>query len=113
MAKFKHFCWLNTQFMITRYLMSNADGRLNAAEKAAKHMELCIFYVAAIRGIDTDAVRRCYPRDYQAVHEKTQELTSCLDTAIGFPITGRPDYERLEPEFFDRFHDLALKSLND
>ena len=109
---FKNACRIHTDFSVARYLMSNADGRQDGAEKAHYHMELCKFYVAAVRGhADPDTVRREYEDDFQAVHEKTQELTSYLDEAIGFPITGRPDYDTLKPLFFERFHELAMIAL--
>ena len=109
---FKNACRIHTDFMVARYLMSNADGRQDGAEKAHYHMELCKFYVATIRGHDDpDTVRREHEDDFQAVHEKTQELTSYLDEVIGFPITGRPDYDTLKPLFFERFHKLAMTAL--
>lgn len=107
----KHVCWLHTQRTVGRYLLSNADGRWDGAEKAMRHMELCQFYVALVRGVEVDEARMQFEDDYQAVHTKTQELTSHLDTAIGFPIKGRPDYPELEPKFFSMFHALAMQAL--
>lgn len=109
---FKHVCWLHTRFMITRYLMSNAEGRWDGAEKALRHTELCQFYVAAVRGHDDpDTVRRQFEDDYQAVHSRTQELTDRMDEAIGFPLVGQPKYDKLDRLFFDRFHELAISAL--
>ena len=109
---FKNACRIHTDFMAARYLMSNADGRQDGAEKAHYHMELCKFYVSAARGHDDpDTVRREYEDDFQAVHDKTQGLTSYLDREIGFPIAGRPDYDTLKPLFFERFHELAMTAL--
>jgi hypothetical protein len=92
--------------------MSNAEGRWSGSEKAQRHMELCQFYVAAFKFHgDPDTVRREFPKAYEAVHYKTQELTGFLDEKIGFPLTGRPDYEKLEPLFFEQFHELAMIAL--
>ena len=112
---FKQACRLHLDHAIHRYLMSNADGRQNGGEKAMYHIELCTFYVAAVRGVDDLAmVRRgaeSLEDDFQAVHDCTQELTSYLDEAIGFPLKGRPDYDALAPLFFERFHSLAMQAL--
>lgn len=103
---------LHCSFAMMRYLMSNSEGRLNGAEKAMRHEELCTFYVAVVRGVEPDDVRRRgFESDYQAVHTKTQELTDYLDEVIGFPLTGRPDYDKLTPLFFERFHALAFEAL--
>lgn len=111
MDRFKHVCWLHLQHTIGRYLMSNADGRWDGAEKAVRHRELCQFYVAAVRGRNNpDRVDTTGP-DYVAVHEATSALTDRLDEAIGFPIQGRPDYDKLEPLFFEQFHALAMSAL--
>lgn len=114
---FKQACWLHLSHAIHRYLMSNADGRQSGAEKALRHIELCTFYVAAVRGVDNvDHVRRGIPvdlePDYQAVHKATQALTDHLDEVIGFPLKGRPDYDALAPQFFEKFHTLAMKALS-
>lgn len=109
---FKHACWLFTQHTIVRYLLANTDGRLNGFEKAQRHMELCSFYVAVVRGVEIDLARRRFEDDYQRVHDVTQQLTSYLDTEIGFPLKGCPDYDRLSTAFFDRFHALAMEALN-
>lgn len=113
---FKQACWLHLSHTIHRYLMSNADGRQDGAEKAMRHIQLCTFYVAAVRGVDDlDRVRSGYPvayeDDFQAVHSATQELTDHLDEVIGFPLKGRPDYDTLAPLFFQRFHALAMGAL--
>ena len=109
---FKQACKLHTSHMVARYLMSNAEGRWDGAEKALRHIQLCQFYVCVFTGYnDPDTVRRKYEVEYQAVHSKTQELTDYLDTEIGFPIKGRPDYDTLEPLFFEKFHKLAVEAL--
>ncbi len=112
---FKNACRISTRFLISRYLLSNTDGRLDGAEKATRHQELCEFYVASVLGLpDPDLVRRRSGLGedlYQAVHEKTQDLTDYLDEVIGFPLKGKPDHDVLEPLFFDKFHELAMSVL--
>lgn len=112
MDLFKQACWLACQLNVHRYLMSNAQGRHDGAEKAQRHAALCCFYVAAIKGVDNDElVRRYFDFDFDVVHRTTQELTDNLDEAIGFPLNSTPDYEELAPLFFEKFHELALKAL--
>lgn len=109
---FKNACRIHTSMMVARYLMSNAEGRWDGAEKAQRHRELCQFYVAAVRGVsDPESVPVDFYDEYVRVHDHTQQLTDNLDIEIGFPEKGRPDYERLEPKFFERFHALALEAL--
>lgn len=109
--QFRHVCWLHTRHTIGRYLMSNAEGRWDGFEKALRHRELCQFYVAAVKGTDHPDKVDVTSEDFLAVHTATQELTDRLDEAIGFPISGRPDYDDLEPKFFEKFHDLAMAAL--
>ena len=111
MDRFKHVCWLHTQHLVNRYLMSNADGREDGAEKAHRHIQLCCFYVAAIRGVEEDSFEAKLGDDFDAVHELTSDFTSYMDEQIGFPLKGRPDYDKLAPLFFEKFHCLALKAL--
>ncbi|MFA6629046.1 MAG: hypothetical protein WCS55_04685 [Sulfuricurvum sp.] len=94
--------------MIGRYLMSNAEGRWDGSEKAQRHIELCEFYLNCF-GIDKIDEYEAF----EAVHEATQELTDNLDTMIGFPLKGRPDYDDLEPKFFEIFHKIAVQTLFD
>lgn len=109
---FKNACRIHISFAIGRYLMSNAEGRQNGAEKAQRHREMCQFYVAAVRGVDDpERVHFAHDDDYQAVHTATQALTDYLDETIGFPLESDPDYDRLEPLFFERFHELAMSAL--
>lgn len=112
---FKQSCRLHLSHAIHRYLMSNTSGRMDGYEKAQRHIELCTFYVAAVRGVDDlDMVRRgleSHEEDYQAVHDATQALTDHLDEVIGFPLEGQPDYDRLEPLFFEHFHRYAMEAL--
>lgn len=112
---FKQACRLHLDHAMHRYLISNTAGRLDGGEKAQRHIELCTFYVAAVRGVnDLDMVRRGrdgHEDDYQAVHDTTQALTDYLDEEIGFPLESRPDYDALVPLFFEKFHALAMKAL--
>lgn len=108
---FKRACWIHLSFMISRYLMSNADGRWDGAEKAMCHIEMCQFYVGVLRGVAPDDVRRDFEVEFQAIHSKTQELTDHLDECIGFPLIGSPDYDVLAPLFFETFHELAMGAL--
>jgi hypothetical protein len=109
--RFKQACWLSLEFAIHRYLMSNAKGRWDSAEKAHRHIELSTFYVAVVRGVSRDDVRMDFEADFKAVHDQTQALTDNLDEAIGFPLETDPDYDALAPNFFERFHALALAAL--
>lgn len=109
---FRNACWLHLETAINQYLMSNAHGHRNGAEKALTHIDLCVFYVAVFYSVqDINLVRRRYDGAFRAVHESTQLLTDNLDTAIGFPLEERPDYERLAPLFFAQFHELSMKAL--
>lgn len=111
MNHFENACRIHTSHTIHRYLMSCAHGRWDGYEKALRHGELCKFYVAAVHGLDPDFVRRTHENEYQAVHKNTQQLTDNMDTQIGFPLDSRPDYDKLVPLFFNRFHVLALFAL--
>ena len=109
--QFKHACWLHLSFAINRYLMSNAEGRYDGAEKAIRHLGMSYFYAAVVKGVDIDTARIHHHDEYMAVHDHTQTLTDNLDTEIGFPLTGRPDYDKLAPLFFEKFHTLAMQAL--
>jgi len=109
---FENACWLFCRGTVHRYLMVNAHGCWDGAEKAQRHRELCCFYVAARLGLlDEGSVKLNCP-EYVAVHDATRELTGCLDEAIGFPLLGSPDYDTLAPLFFARFHALAMRALS-
>jgi hypothetical protein len=113
MDMFKQACWLHLSFIVNRYLMSCSSVRPDGAEKHMRHVEMCTFYVAVVRGLDDpeDVRRGGHERDYQAVHSATQSLTDNLDQEIGFPLKGHPDYDTLAPLFFKKFHELALSAL--
>jgi len=69
-------------------------------------------YVAVVHGFaDPDVARREREEAYMAVHTETQRLTDYMDEVIGFPLSGRPDYDTLAPAFFKRFHTLAMQAL--
>ncbi len=109
---FRNACWLSQASNAHRYLMCNAEGRWDGAQKAYVHAEMCSFYVAIAEGISDELLARAKASDkWKAVHEATQALTDNLDTEIGFPLKGRPDYDTLAPLFFERFHDICLKTL--
>lgn len=110
-TQLKQACWLSLEFAVNRYLMSNAHGRWDGAEKAMRHIELCTFYVALVRGVSRDEARIEFNDDFKAVHDHTQALTDNLDEAIGFPLESDPDYDALAPKFFERFHSLAMEAL--
>lgn len=107
---FKRACLISNERRIARYLMANAEGRLDGYEKAQKHMELCEFYVLAVLGVKKTGIGVC--DHFDKLHRDTQEaLTDRLDEVIGFPLKGRPDYSDLLPKFFEVWHETALKSL--
>lgn len=108
---FKNACRIALNFNIHRYLICNTDGRQDGFEKASVHIEMCNFYIAIKYGLQDRAAAYEYVDDFELVHEATQELTSYMDKEIGFPIKGRPDYGKLAPLFFEKFHALAVKSL--
>lgn len=111
-AAFKTACRIHMEWTIGRYLMSHAEGRCDGFEKAQQHIAMCQFYVAAFRGWnDPDTVRRLYSDDFDALHDASQDLTDRLDETIGFPLKGMPDYAKLEPLFFERFHSIAMATL--
>lgn len=108
----KSACWLHTEPMIARYLMANAEGRWDGAEKAQRHGEMCSFYVALVYGIqDPDRAQAEQPEACRAVRRASRALTDNLDQVIGFPLRGKPDYAVLAPKFFEHFHKMALETL--
>lgn len=108
---FKNACRIHTAWTIDRYLMSNAVNRHDPAEKVERHIELCRFYVAAVRGCFPEDAIRDYEEDFDQLHDESQDLTSSLDTEIGFPLDQTPDYADLNPRFFERFHEIACRVL--
>lgn len=91
--------------------MANAEGRWDGAEKAQRHRELCEFYVSCY---SNSLDRRALQKRIKAVHEATQVyLTDKMDEVIGFPLTGRPEYDSLAKLFFEYFHDIACRVLEE
>lgn len=110
--------WLLCEFNVNRYLMANAKGRRDGAEKAEVHMSLSRKFVAWWFGIEVDQASyvSCAGSERLAwvvVHDGTQKLTDKLDEVIGFPLDSRPDYDDLAPKFFMKFYELAIKELED
>jgi hypothetical protein len=121
--RINHLLWLLMERPIHRYLMSNAEGRLDGAEKAEQHIQMSYIYVASRMGTPIDLAPRIrynwYAKDgteyeaflYKHIHDETAEnLTDYMDEVIGFPITGRPDYNDLAPKFFKEFLRIADKA---
>lgn len=113
----KRACWKATKFEINRYLMANADGRWDGAEKAQRHGELCDFYLYVFSKGSLEDLNH-YDRfdvlteNRRKLHRATQDgLTDRLDEVIGFPIKGRPDYDSLAPAFFEVWHRIAIETL--
>ena len=111
MSRLRHTLYLLMEFEIVRYLMCNADGREDGAEKALRHDNLCRIYLASVFGCSVDDARSLRGAEYDAVHERTQELTGYMDEVIGFPLKGRPDYDILQPKFFSSFVRLADEAI--
>ena len=95
---FKNVCRIHTEWTIDRYLMSNAINRLDPAEKATRHIEICQFYVAAVRGCSREDAMSNYESDFDHLHEESQELTNSLNTEIGFPLDQTPELRRSKSE---------------
>ena len=110
--RFNHALWLLMEFNVNRYLMCNAEGRLDGFEKAKNHIELCYIYMAAMLGMSKEKVGSRYRKLFMLIHDNTQYLTGYMDTEIGFPITGRPDYHKLAPLFFTKFIELAHEAFD-
>jgi len=101
-------------FDIIRYLIVNSPGRGDGFEKAERHREICRYFVSVLCDIDIEKVNTLTP-EYKAVHTGTQKLTGYLDIEIGLPMDPEVDldYDTLEPKFFDRFYELAVKSVKE
>lgn len=110
--RFRHTCWMGMEFDIHRYLMANAEGRQDGAEKAFNHIRLCCFMISAYTLDPKDAVNSSHPL-FKAVHTGTQVLTDFLDDEIGFPVRGEPKYDELAVKFFDRFFVLSIKAMKE
>ena len=108
----KNACRAGVGRSCAHYILANqhCDGAL----KAHKHDELCRFYVSVVLGCDPDDARQRRRGGseiiYQRIHDHTSNLTSYMDTEIGFKIGERNDLDVLEPAFFEKFHALALEA---
>ena len=76
---FKNVCRIHTAWIIDRYLMSNAVNRCDPAEKAERHIDLCRFYVAAVRG--------CSPEDAMSDYE--DDFDRQVDMGMREKLTGQ------------------------
>lgn len=95
---FKSACWLRTSFSISRYLMSNAHGRWNGAEKALYHRELCKFYVAAVRGFDDEGLVDLCGEDMQWASGKVEEILACKLGEEATAAAEKAEQERVKAE---------------
>lgn len=116
----KNLLRMMCRFEIARYLMANAYGRWDGAEKAQRHESLSKIFVAwwfSLEGPDeagslmTGGGDRPTQLVYRVVHDATQDLTDNMDEKIGFPLESRPNYGELEPKFFEAFYTLAVDAL--
>ena len=110
--RINHLLWMQMEFHVVRYLISNTAGRLDGYQKAHHHMKLTEIYLASLLMVDPDDVFRVEEPDgmelQRKVHDHTQELTAYMDDIIGFPIDGEnPDYKTLKHKFFKKFIILA------
>lgn len=107
--------WHLTCHDMERYLQANASGGPFHA-KGAIHRRLVGYYVAVWYGLDDlyvieDAGVHA-PDVTMAVHLATQQVTSYLDEAIGFPVdNSRIDYAHYTPLLFAKFHEVAVATL--
>ena len=108
---FRRAARIHLDFALYRYLMSNAHGRWDGAEKAVRHGEICKFYVSAILGDNSTHNAEDLADAYKRVHSATQVVTDHLDESIGFPLDSEPDYDALVPVFFEKIHNIALQCL--
>ena len=109
-AALRNACWLGAQHIIVRYLLANQIGRINGADKAFRHRDLCDFYAAVLTGEAIEFVAWKELEVHQAIHRKTQlALTDRLDETIGFDPGGRSDLEQDARRFFEVFHRVAFE----
>lgn len=106
-------CFVHLQTAIVQYLLANTAERLSGYAKAMHHRAMVNFYVAVVRGGESDLAQRHFPDDYKRVHVATQEhLTDFLDEVIGFPLDrSTPDIDVLSVKFFEHFHTIAMATL--
>mgnify|MGYP000362438003 CR=1 FL=1 len=100
---------------VHRYLLVNTRGREDGGEKAEHHIQMSYIYVASRMGTSIELASRITFKSafsellYKHIHDRTQVLTSHMDTVIGFPLEEgvRPDYSELAPLFFKEFIRIA------
>jgi hypothetical protein len=95
--------WSLLEFPIYRYLMANAVQRLDAGEKAQRHIE--------ISKIIANFIFTCEDNNYKVnntwliIHDYLAEvLTDRMDEVIGFPINTPlygNEFDLLAKKFFD------------
>ena len=105
-----YFLWTAMEFMVHRYLICNSGGRLDGVEKSSTHTVLVQIYVGAALMQPPESILTIDDK-FAIVHKATQTLTDYMDTEIGFPLKGRPNYDKLAPRFFRRFLELASAAL--
>ncbi len=124
MNREKNLLKMMVRFESLRYLMSNADGRWDGAEKATRHINLSDAFVAWWFGlpsvshggrfnVNSGKYKDSFNSISTTVRNATRPLTDHLDEVIGFPLEGRPNYDDLMPKFFDHFYDLAVEKLQE
>lgn len=105
----RNACWLGVNFTVVRYLLVNLHARLDGAEKAERHRELCNFYTAVLTGEDPERAQAFQPEVHDAIHRRTQAaLTDRLDETIGFDPKGGGDHAAQTRAFFEIFHATAF-----
>lgn len=120
----KNLLRMMARFDVARYLMSNAHGRWDGAEKAQRHINLSNLFVAwwfelpnaesgARFKVKTGKYSDSFDSISMIVHNATRPLTDYLDEVIDFPLESRPDYDKLSPKFFDKFYELATTKLQE
>lgn len=102
-----HACRIALFPVIYRYLLSHEEGRWSGYEKAQRHREMLQFYIAMQTGVSDPEKIDVTDARYKLLHGATRVVTDHLDEVLGFPLQGKPDYDRLVPLFFEAFHRIA------
>jgi hypothetical protein len=102
-----HACRIVLFPIIYRYLLSHEYERWNGVEKAHRHREMIQFYLAMQAGVSDPEEIDVTDAGYKRLHDATRVVTDLLDEVIGFPLKGKPDYDRLVPLFFEAFHRIV------
>ena len=102
-----HACRIVLFPIIYRYLLSHEYERWNGVEKAHRHREMIQFYLAMQAGVSDPEEIDVTDAGYKRLHDATRVVTDLLDEVIGFPLMGKPDYDRLVPLFFEAFHRIV------